>query len=146
MCHMQCMCIKGGWVGILIDRLDNSTPNIFQWIWMPWFSNFSPTVEGYILSFKQWKTFSFIIAAVTYWDGFECLWSPIFPQQDNSGKGKTMTRLHFVFTQGRFDLGEANLHIKHKIFNLRRKCNINFNLGVGNLYNLNVSVANTTIN
>ena len=45
-----------------------------------------------------------------------------------------------------FNLGEAIIHIKHKICNLRTKCDINFTLGLANLYNLKILVVNTTIN
>ena len=50
--------------------------------------------------------------------------------------------------QGRmedFNIGDANTHKKHKICNLCKKCNVNFNLGAMDLYNLKILVANTTI-
>ena len=43
-----------------------------------------------------------------------------------------------------FDLREVNVHTKHKICSLCKKCNIDFNIGVANLYYLNISVANAT--
>ena len=44
-----------------------------------------------------------------------------------------------------FNVGEVNVHTTHKIYNLHWKCSISFNLGVANLYNFKILVANTTI-
>ena len=37
------------------------------------------------------------------------------------------------------------IHAKSKIYNLYRKSNINFNLGMTNLYNLKILITNITI-
>ena len=50
--------------------------------------------------------------------------------------------------QGRMQdliLWKANVYAKLKICILGRKCNINFNFGVMNLYNLKIFATNTTI-
>ena len=40
---------------------------------------------------------------------------------------------------------EANVHTKLQNYNLRKKYNINFNLGVTNQYNLKILIINSTI-